>query len=224
MRKARSLPLRAGPCAKPGSAGAGSVRWARPRRRSMRPRPSGGAGPSEALAGFCPAGRPGPCRSRFDIGNRDSWREMTENRVRALRLPPDRKQANALTRGNDEPLRRRLVAALSKWRFPVISRHEKRQARARPRAKDRRIRIRIHAPAEPHITSARQRARCDNIPVPLSRFATLDEGRDAAMLLSLPRYFTTSTGIFDACSSLWLTLPRYSLKPLRPRLPTTTKS
>ena len=110
-------------------------------------------------------------------------------------------------------------------------RAKSRQARARapakaaePRAKDRRIRIRIHAPAEPHITSARQRARCDNIPVPLSRFATLDEGRDAAMPLSLPRYFTTSTGIFDACSSLWLTLPRYSLKPLRPRLPTTTKS
>ena len=93
---------------------------------------------------------------------------------------------------------------------------------ARPRAKSRQARAR--APAKPHITSARQRAGCDNIPVPLSRFATLDEGRDAAMLLSLPRYFTTSTGIFDACSSLWLTLPRYSLKPLRPRLPTTTKS
>ena len=96
---------------------------------------------------------------------------------------------------------------------------------ARPRTKSRQARARAPAKAaEPHITSARQRAGCDNIPVPLSRFATLDEGRDAAMPLSLPRYFTTSTGIFDACSSLWLTLPRYSLKPLRPRLPTTTKS
>ena len=155
MHKTRSVPFRAGPCAKPGSAGAGSVRWARPRRRSMRPRPSGGAGPSEALAGFCPAGRPGPCRSRFDIGNRDSWREMTENRVRALRLPPDRKQANALTRGNDEPLRRRLVAALSKWRFPVISRHEKRPSARqeppgpRPRARQSR-RAACQGPPDPH--------------------------------------------------------------------------
>lgn len=37
-------------------------------------------------------------------------------------------------------------------------------------------------------------------------------------------YFAISTGMGDACNSLWLTLPMYSLSPLRPRLPTISRS
>ena len=37
-------------------------------------------------------------------------------------------------------------------------------------------------------------------------------------------YFTTSTGTFEPWMTLWDTLPMYSFKPDRPRLPSTTKS
>lgn len=40
----------------------------------------------------------------------------------------------------------------------------------------------------------------------------------------LKRYFAMSTGMGDACNSLWLTLPMYSFSPLNPRLPTTSRS
>ena len=80
-------------------------------------------------------------------------------------------------------------------------------------------RIPVQAPPHPHETPANHANETIAPSLCLIETASLPGAVSRS-----EGYFAISTGMGDACNSLWLTLPMYSLSPLRPRLPTISRS